>query len=261
MTLPVVRMAEAVMTVAAHDHELMPAKHMTLGKSPSARLLWKRWNDYAIGLLEQAQPAQAADAFHRAAALNPSDTNLLVNQAIAEMRTEKFSQVREQWRRADLLLDSALQLDPNNWRGRFFKSLILRGDGRLAEAADQLSQVATHYPRDREVLRNLGQTLYTLKQTMPAREVFERLSKIDPTDSGAWQFLSSMYASEGRQADAERAQSLYLKWRDDPRAYELALRFFAAHPQWGDERVSAHIHSEHSAYRPVIVGLQAAPDR
>ena len=88
-----------------------------------------------------------------------------------------------------------------------------------------------------------------------------RLIALDPTDSGAWQFLSSIYASEGRKADAERAQSLYLRWRDDPRAYDIALRFFAAHPQWGDERVGAHVHSEHSAKRSIVTGAHAAPDR
>ncbi|MGH9798888.1 MAG: tetratricopeptide repeat protein, partial [Blastocatellia bacterium] len=222
---------------------------------------WKRWNDYGIGLLEQAQYAQATEAFRQAVALSPADSNLLVNQSIAEMRTEKFSHVREQWRRADGLLDSALLLDPMNWRGRFFKSLVLRGDGKLADAAGELSQIAKHYPRDREVIRNLGQTLYTIGRVTEAREAFESLLAIDPTDFGAWQFLSSVYASEGRKAEAERAQSLYLRWRDDPRAYDIALRFFAAHPQWGDERVSAHVHGEHSAKRSIVTGAQAAPDR
>lgn len=261
LTLPVVRMAEAVIAIAAHDHQLMPAKHATVRHSQTEIPQWKRWNDYGIGLLEQAQHSQAAEAFHQAATLNPSDPNLPVNQAIAEMRTEKFSQVREQWHRAESLLDAALLLDPTSWRARFFKSLSLRGNGKLADAANELSQIARQYPRDREVIRNLGQTLYTIGRVAEAREAFERLIAIDPTDSGSWQFLSSIYASEGRKSDAERAQSLYLRWREDPGAYDIALRFFAAHPQWGDERVSAHVHGEHSANRSIVTGAQAAPDR
>jgi len=261
LTLPVVRMAEAVITIAAHDHQLMPAKHTTTRQSQTEIPLWKRWNDYGIGLLEQAQHSQAAEAFHQAATLNPADSNLLVNQALAEMRTEKFSQVREQWHRAESLLESALLLGPSNWRTRFFKSLALRGNGKLADAANELTQIARQYPRDREVIRNLGQTLYTIGRVTEAREAFESLLAIDPTDFGSWQFLSSIYASEGRKADAERAQSLYLRWREDPRAYDIALRFFAAHPQWGDERVSAHAHGEYSAKRAVVAGAQAAPDR
>lgn len=260
MVLPVVRMAEAVVTVAAHDHQLTRANHKTLGTGKSESPQWKRWNDYGIGLLEQAQHAQAAEAFRKASALNPADSNLLVNQAIAEMRTEKFSHDREQWRKADGLLDAALLLDPINLRGRFFKSLALRGDGKLADATDELSRIAKQYPRDREVIRSLGQSLYALGRIAEAREKFESLIALDPTDSGAWQFLSSIYASGGRKADAERAQSLYLRWRDDPQAYDIALKFFAAHPQWGDERVSAHVHSQHSAKRSVVTGTHAAPD-
>lgn len=262
LTIPIVRMAETVMTIAAHNHQLMSVKHNSaiLNLKPDIPQ-WKRWNDYGIGLLEQAQHAQAAEAFRRAAKLNPADSDLLVNQAIAEMRTEKFSHDREQWRKADGLLDAALLLDPMNWRSRFFKSLALRGDGKLADAARELSQIAKQYPRDREVMRNLGQSLYALGRISEARAEFEKLLAIDPTDSGAWQFLASIHLSEGRKAAAERAQSLYLKWRDDPRAYEIALRFFAAHPQWSDERVGAHVHSEHSAKRSIVTGAQAAPDR
>ncbi len=262
MTLPVVRMAEAVTKLVIGDQLSVVGKDLVSNpQSTNRNPQWKRWNDYGIGLLDQAQHAPAAEAFCRAAALNQADSNLLVNQAIAEMRTEKFSLVREQWRKADALLDAALLLDPMNWRGRFFKSLVLRGDGKLADAANELSQIAKLYPRDREVIRNLGQTQYVLGRVAEAREKFESLIAIDPTDAGAWQFLASLYTSEGRTADAERAQSLYLRWRDDPRAYDIALKFFAAHPQWGDERVSAHVHSKHSGQRSVVTGTHAAPDR
>ncbi len=49
---------------------------------------WKRWNDYGIGLLEQSQYGEAAVAFHKASELNPIDADLLVNAALAELRTD-----------------------------------------------------------------------------------------------------------------------------------------------------------------------------
>lgn len=231
-------------------------------RNPQSRIpQWKRWNDYGIGLLEQAQYGPAANAFSRASLLNPNAPTLIVNIAIAEMRTERFGPEREQWRKAASLLDQALKLDPMNWRTRYFRALVLRGDGKLQEAADELNRIAAVYPRDREAQRSLGQTLLTLNRVAEARAAFEQLIAIDPTDFGAWQFLTSIYASENHKADAERAQSLYLQWRDAPRAYGIALRFFAAHPQWADERIGAHAHGRNSAHRPVIVGSQAAPDR
>ena len=267
LTLPVVKMAEAEVTLSAGDHPVMskpsksaiPDPHSSASDGRIAH--WKRWNDYGIGLLEQAQYAPAAGAFRRASALNPNDPSLMVNIAIAEMRTERFGPERDQWRKAAAALEEALKLDPANWRTRYFRALVLRGDGKLPEAADELRQVVARYPRDREAQRSLGQTLLATGRVAEARLAFESVIAIDPTDFGAWQFLTSIYTSENRKAEAERAQSLYLQWRDDPRAYDIALRFFAAHPQWADERIGAHTHGQYSARRPVVVGAQAAPDR
>ncbi|MGH8597761.1 MAG: tetratricopeptide repeat protein [Gammaproteobacteria bacterium] len=193
---------------------------------------WKRWNDYGIGLLEQSQYGQAAAAFRQASALSPNDPNLLVNTAIAEMRTERFGPEREQWSKAGALLDAAMKIDPSNWRTRYFRALVLRGDGKLQEAASELQQIANRYPRDREVQRALGQTLYSLGNAADARLAFESVTAIDPTDFGAWSFLSSIYLALGRKPAAGRAQSLYLDWRDDPLAYNIEAVALPATGQW-----------------------------
>ncbi len=177
LILPITRMAEAEVKLSAGEHPVM-------NKPSSSRApQWKRWNDYGIGLLEQAQYGPSAEAFRRASLLNPNDPNLLVNVAIAEMRTERFGPEREQWRRAAALLEAALKLDPLNWRTRYFRALVLRGDGKLAEAAEELGQIVARYPRDREAQRSLGQTLLTLGHVAEARRAFESVVAIDPTDS------------------------------------------------------------------------------
>ncbi|MGH9843645.1 MAG: tetratricopeptide repeat protein [Blastocatellia bacterium] len=257
LTLPVVQMAEAELRLSVRDHLVMdkPANPQSPSPNPQSR----RWNDYGIGLLEQARYGPASAAFRRARELSPNDPNLLASAAIAEMRTERFGPEREQWRKAEAMLDAAMKLDPLNWRTRYFRALVLRGDGKLREAADELAAIAARYPRDREVQRALGQTLYSLGNAADARTAFEAVTAIDPTDWGAWSFLSSVYTALGRKPEAGRAQSLYLQWRDDPLAYDVALRFFAAHPQWADERIGAHTHGGHSARRPVLVEAQAAP--
>ncbi|MGH9939384.1 MAG: tetratricopeptide repeat protein, partial [Blastocatellia bacterium] len=166
LILPVVKMAEA-------EAQLSADNHVAMIKPPKSNLQWKRWNDYGIGLLEQAQYGPAADAFRRASLLAPNDPNLIVNIAIAEMRTERFGPERDQWRKAAAALEEALRLDPMNWRTRYFRALVLRGDGKLTEAADELRQVAARYPRDREAQRSLGQTLLTTGRVAEARVAFE----------------------------------------------------------------------------------------
>jgi Flp pilus assembly protein TadD len=228
----------------------------------------RRWNDYGIGLLEQAQYGAAAEAFRRASELDTADTNLLVNAAIAEMRTERFAPERGQFRKAEALLNRALNLPPfairdpqSLWRARYFRALVWRADGKLMEAAEELKLVAREYPRDREVLRQLAHTFYTLGRLAEARAALEAVIAIDPTDAGAWQILAPIYLSEGRQAEAERARALYLQWRDDPRADGIAARFFAAHPEWTDERIGAHTHGAHSPNRSILTGKFASPDK
>jgi hypothetical protein len=94
-----------------------------------------------------------------------------------------------------------------------------------------------------------------------ARQAFETVIGVDPTDFGAYQFLSPIYQSEGETDKANYARFLFLQWRDDPMASTIAARFFAAHPQWADERVLAHTHDGDSPLRPVLSGLLAAPER
>jgi cytochrome c-type biogenesis protein CcmH len=108
----------------------------------------RRWNDYGIGLLEQAQYGPAAEAFRHAAELDPTDPNPLVSAAIAEMRTERFGLDRRQLQKAADLLGQALQLNPNHARARFYRARVLRSQGKSDEAASELARLSNEYPRD-----------------------------------------------------------------------------------------------------------------
>jgi Flp pilus assembly protein TadD len=258
LTLPIVRMAE-------NEVKILPLSVKASGKRGKDRLPQdvqaRRWNDYGIALLEQAQYGPAAEAFRHAAELNPSDPQPLVSAAIAEMKTERFGPERNQLGKAAELLDAALKLDPNNARARYVHALLLRSQGKSVQSAAELALLAQEHPRDREVNRQLGQTLYALGRFAEARNAFEAIIAVDPTDFGSYQFLSPIYQSEGQTEKAEQARNLFLQWRDDPMASSIAARFFAAHPQWADERILAHTHDGDSPPRPVLSGLLAAPDK
>ncbi|HVF57124.1 MAG TPA: tetratricopeptide repeat protein [Pyrinomonadaceae bacterium] len=261
LTIPVVKMAEAQVKLGGGASVSTIKVKSLRPAAPAPEREARRWNDYGIGLLEQSQYGAASEAFRRASTLNPKDTDLLVNVSIAEMRTEQFGLERAQIRKASLLLDAALKLKPADARARFFKALVLRAEGKTEAAAESLTRIAAEYPRDREVRRQLGQTLFLLGRVADARVAFEAVIAIDPNDAGAYQFLSSIYAGEGRAQDAARAQKLYLLWRDDPLTDSIAARFFAANPQWAEERVWSHSHASDSPVRPTLTGHMAAPVR
>ena len=107
--------------------------------------------------------------------------------------------------------------------------------------------------------RELGATLYALGRLDSATAAFAAVIAVDPTDANAYQYLAPLYEGAGRAADAERARNLHLQWRDDPMAAGISARFFAANPNWSDERILAHTHDLNSTQRPVLTGAQAAP--
>jgi len=261
LDIPVVRMAAAEVNITAPGaSSSTKTAHAADEASRKPELQALRWNDYGIALLEQAQYGPASEAFRRASQLQPENPDPLVSAAIAEMRTERYGPEREQLRKADQLLDAALKLAPGLARVRFVHALLLRSEGNLNGASEELMELACEHPRDREVQRQLGQTLYSSGRIEESRVAFEAILNIDPNDTGAYQFLAPIYASEGRQSEAERAHSLYLLWRDDPLADRLASRFFNANPQWAEERVLAHAHGEDSPSRPTLTGHFAAPE-
>ncbi|MEW6131393.1 MAG: multiheme c-type cytochrome [Acidobacteriota bacterium] len=264
LPLPVVQMRESESLVTFNAKPFNNRKtqsQQSASDAETGKIKARRWNDYGIGLLEQAQYGAAAEAFRRAAQCDTRDANLLVNAAIAEMRTERFGIEREQLRKAAELLELALQLAPDNLRARLYHALVLRGQGKIDDAADELASVAQSYPRDREVQRQRGQTLYTLGKLSAARAAFEAILNIDPTDAQAYQLLQPIYASEGLKAQAAGALNRYFQWRDDPRATTVAARFFTAHPEWTEERIATHLHGKTSTLRPVLTGQAASPDR
>ena len=272
LVAPIVRMAETEVTIGSTAATAKGSTSESSQESLTPDQQARRWNDYGIALLEQSQYGPAADAFRQAYAVSAGgprgagstkgpDPDPLISAAICEMKTERFGPERDQLRKAATLLKAALKIDPTLPRAHFYHALLMRSEGKSREAAEELAQIARDYPRDREVQRQLGQTLYSLGRMAEARVAFEAVLAIDPTDAGAYQFLSTIYRSEKRQTEADRARALYLLWRDDPLADPIAARFFETHPEWADERVWAHVHGHGSPARPTLTGRFASPDK
>lgn len=251
MPNPVVEMAKAETTLTlsnkAHDSNY---KHKKPSRKNSAALA-KRWNDYGIGLLGQSQYGQASEAFEQASRLEPDKSDYLVNTAIAELKTERYGPELTQLYKAKTLLEKALEIDPKNNRAKFNLALINRSEGKIAEAQKVLAKMASEFPNDREIQRQLGQTLYLLGRFDEAKKAFLEINRIDPTDAETFRFLSPLFAREGSLTKSEKFQQKYLLWREDPLADAVANRFFTAHPEWADVRKPGKIYSEDSPQRKV----------
>jgi Flp pilus assembly protein TadD len=221
----------------------------------------RRWNDYGIGLLGQAQYGEASNAFRKAAEIEPNNPDFCVNAAIAEMQTERFGPEMEQIAKATQLLQKAIKLEPNKPRTNYYWAINRRSLGLLNDAESILQKLSKDFPTDREVQRQLGQIQYRLGKFDLARKAFSTVNIIDPTDADSFRFLSILYKQNGLIFESNEAQKNYLLWRDDPNADIIANKFYNAHPEWADVRTAGKIYSENSPKRPTITGENAAAER
>lgn len=253
LTIPIIEMASTQNTV------LLSIRTKPSATNKASKLEARRWNDYGIALLEQGQYGQASSAFTRASELDPKDSYLLVNIALAQMRTERFGEEKKQFLKAQELLEKALLMSPNQSRARFYLALVLRGLGQSNNTVNILSDLAKLHPRDREIQRQLGHTLYGLGRLAESQIALEQVLSIDPNDSNAYQLLSAIYESNGEKEKSKKAHDLYLQWRQDPMADRVASKFYANNPQWAEERINYHVHSIGIGHRPVLTGQKASP--
>jgi tetratricopeptide (TPR) repeat protein len=225
-------------------------------KKPETSYLARRWNDYAIALIEHAH--WTGGTCLQNCCVARSGPNPSCRCAAAEIAPALGpDRISSRWMGL-----SSCALHRSRSAAHFvLQALMLRAQGKPADAAEILSKLATAYPRDREVQRQLGQTLYEVGRISEAVRAFEAVIAIDPTDANAYQFLSPVYSSQGRTVDAGRAGSLYFLWREDPLADWIGAQLFAALAEWSEERVLNHVHIDQSARRSIQSGQSAAPDR
>jgi tetratricopeptide (TPR) repeat protein len=261
LNIPVVNMAEESVKVV-FENQTNENETPKIALDKTRETIAGRWNDYGIGLLEQNQNGDAAKAFREAATLSPKNPDYLISAAIAEYRMERHAlNEQSQLNKAKVLIDRALRIAPDAPRGQFYKAIVLRALKQDEEAAQIFADLANKHPLDREIWRQYGQTVYALGRIEEAKKAFETIVSIDPTDANAWQFLSPIYTSEGESPAAEKAEQLYLLWRDDPLAETVATKFFQSNPNWTEVRIPFHIYSDNSPLRPTLTGDQASSDK
>jgi tetratricopeptide (TPR) repeat protein len=239
-----------VNNVFGPDHPLYPVvelasrtRELHLGANePTAPLAsdnpnWMRWNNIAIGFLDQQQYADAIVAFEQVVKLRPDYEDGYVNEALTYIEWEKYSSARP-------LLEKALELHANYARALYYLALVERREGHPeAEVAD-LQRVAQQYPQSRDARRELGIAYYQQHRTDDAVAQFEALQAIDPDDLAAHYNLAILYRRKGWKDKAAVQAALYTNKRIDPAAPTYSLDFLRKHPEISTESVPWHMHTD-----------------
>ena len=161
-----------------------------------------------ITLREQGLVPQAIEEYKKAAALEPTLAAAHYNMGVAHDALGEVGLAVAAYRRAE-------EADPghveakNNWalddlKGREESESRAAFTARVAGSAERLRQIAAAAPRNREARFLLVEALELLGKISEAIEECERIKKIFPTESHAWEMEGMLLLGIGRFADATR---------------------------------------------------------
>jgi tetratricopeptide (TPR) repeat protein len=227
---PVVELASSNRTISIGDNAAgVPA--------PTDNPEWMRWNNLAIGYLDELQYADAQHAFEQVARLRPEYKDGYINLAVNDIEWEKYADAR-----APLM--KALSLQPGDARALYYLALVERRRGNSAAEVEDLKRVVAQYPQSRDARRELGISYFQQHRIDDAVAQFKALQAIDPDDLAAHYNLAILYRRLGLKKQASEQAAQYAMKRIDPGAPTYSLDYLRNHPEISNESVPWHIHSE-----------------
>ncbi|HZU27322.1 MAG TPA: tetratricopeptide repeat protein [Bryobacteraceae bacterium] len=230
---PVVEIASRTRTLNIGQNPITP-------RQPNDNEDWMRWNNVAIGFLDQLQYAEAIDAFQHVVKLRPDYADGHINVGLTYIEWEKYSLARAS-------LEQALRLSPDNCRALYYLALVERREGHTEQEVADLQKVVRMYPQARDARRELAISYYQQHRYDESREQFEALQAIDPDDLAAHYNLAVLYRRAGKKEEAARQAAMFATKQVDPGAPTYSLQFLRAHPEISVESVPWHVHRDMSS--------------
>src|SRR5581483_741567 len=131
--------------------------------------------------------------------------------------------------------EKALKVKPQLAAAHYFYARVLRNLGDYDGAAQHLQQVVAQYPRDRVALNDLGRIRFLQRRYQDALTPLQSVLTIDPEDLQAHYNLMLCYQGLGREADAQREEKLYLRFKADEAAQSITGPYRQSHPEDNNE--------------------------
>ena len=194
--------AETFLRAAA---KLKPTAHVEEGQAHA-------W--LSIGqLLEGTKPDEALDAYQKAAALMPKDSEARLSAGLLRERRKDFAGAEAEYKQV-------LVIDPRSNEAVIGLSNVYMKSGRVAEAEPLLRQLATERPDDAGVHLQLGRVLVAQGKKDEAIPEIQTALRLSPNDSEAQRDLADLLTESGKLAEAEKSYRELLKSRpNDPEVH------------------------------------------
>jgi tetratricopeptide (TPR) repeat protein len=228
-------------TTLASDRVALPVAGSALPPPPGTRgnadPLWLRWNDYGIGLFLQGDLKGAASAWTKVTELAPDKPDGPLNRARAEIAEGRLRDAKQS-------LAEAEKRRPGWGKTAFFRAIVSKDEGRLADAEKDLLAVLENFPVDRVAWNNLG-LVYWLDGRFPeAVAAYGKTLAIDPEDLNAHYNLMRVYRATGDRKNAEIHDAAYRKLKDDESIRAVPGDFRLENPWANRESLPIHVHAE-----------------
>ncbi|HSD29853.1 MAG TPA: FG-GAP-like repeat-containing protein, partial [Vicinamibacteria bacterium] len=182
--------------------------------APAAREAAWRENNLGVALLEQFRFTDAAGAFQRALAKDPSLLPARINLAIAHLYVPDIAAAKQ-------AAEEALRAAPDAPQPNYILALIARSEGRAEEALPYIRKVLEKDPKDLGANVTLGQVYLQMRQFDEAAAAFRVAVAAEPYNvSGAYN-LGVALTRAGKREEGQEAMARFQKLRDS--AYKSAL--------------------------------------
>jgi tetratricopeptide (TPR) repeat protein len=173
--------AATTLTPAAHVEESQARAWLSLGHAT-----------------ENRDPAQALQAYAKAAELTPTDPEPHLCAGLLDERQKDFTAAEAEYKKV-------LAIDTHSTDAVIGLTNIYMKSGRLADAEPLLRRLAADRPSDGGLHLQLGRVLVGEKKNDDAMVEFQAALKVSPKDPDAQRELADLYASAGKNDLAEVA--------------------------------------------------------
>lgn len=191
-------------------------------------------NNLGSALAQQGRWPEAAVAHRKAVQIDPNYVGAVENLAKALAAMQLTDQALEQY-------EIALQIEPNSRRARNRRIALLKDQGRLAEAAEELSILAERYPDDvllciqlGDLYLRIGDLAQSLQQRQRAYEMAPE--RIECLNNLAWLLATSPEADarDGKQAVELAARAAEATQHQNPGVLDTLAAAYAATGRYAD---------------------------
>jgi tetratricopeptide (TPR) repeat protein len=189
-------------------------------------------NSHGVTLAVLKQLKDAAQAFGRAADLQPGNENFRYNFANVLKEQGLLSQAIEQF-------VQVVRINPNHVAARIQLGLLYQQEDRWREAMEQFNHVCNMNPGMAEAFEQLGYCLLKILRFKDAEEVFRHVLKISPASLRGYQGLAQ--ALMGINKAAEAAEWIRKALLTYPDVYMLQIGLGRALVEMGSQQEAIEV--------------------